>query len=119
MDHATDKRDLVRAVLEGIAMLTVGLIEAAERSTGGIARLSIDGGLSQSASFAQFLACASGRTITVPAMHELTALGLAEFCGMDVSSIRAKARQFTPQRSVTMLDRQRFEDAVERSRRWS
>lgn len=118
MDHATDRRDLVRAVLEGIAMLTVGLIEAAEEVTELGASISIDGGLSQSSYFAQFLASASKRTIIVPSMHELTALGLAEFCGVDVRAAREKHVRFEPDGSITPEHHTRFAKAVERSRGW-
>ncbi len=118
MDHATDRRDLVRAVLEGIAMLTVGLIDAASRVVPVGATISIDGGLSQSRYFAQFLASASKRSITVPAMHELTALGLAEFCGVDVAASRAAAETFTPDGSVTAADHQKFSEALDRARNW-
>lgn len=118
MDHATDRRDLVRAVLEGIAMLTVGLIKAASEIADLGPSISIDGGLSQSAYFAQFLASASNRTITVPSMHELTALGLAEFCGIDVSAARAKHARYEPDASVTEEHHALFAKAIERSRGW-
>lgn len=118
MDHATTRRDMVRAVLEGIALLTVGLIEAAEAVTGSLPRLSIDGGLSQSADFAQFLASASGRTIEVPVLHELTAIGLAELCGIDAASVRANARRFMPDGSVSESDRRCFEAAVAHACGW-
>jgi glycerol kinase len=118
MDHGTDRRDLVRAVLEGIAMLTVRLIEAASEVANLGQSISIDGGLSQSGYFAQFLASASNRTITVPKMHELTALGLAELCGVDVGSARAVSKTFTPDGSVTAEDYRCFAQAIERSRGW-
>ncbi|MGZ9724139.1 FGGY family carbohydrate kinase [Rhizobium miluonense] len=118
MDHSTDRRDMVRAVLEGIAMLTVGLIEAASKVTELGDSISIDGGLSQSSYFAQFLASASNRTITVPPMHELTALGLAELCGIDVGASRAAAVTFKPDGTVTTEDHRRFNHAVERARGW-
>lgn len=118
MDHATDRRDLVRAVLEGIAMLTVGLIEAAAKVGKLGASISIDGGLSQSAYFAQFLASASNRSITVAPMHELTALGLAELCGVDVSGARTAARTFRPDDKVGADDHLRFARAIERARGW-
>ena len=118
MDHSTERRDMVRAVLEGIAMLTVGLIEAASETAPLGGTISIDGGLSQSAYFAQFLASASNRTISVPAMHELTALGLAEFCGLDVSRSRKAAKFYEPGGSITTADRRRFAAAVERARHW-
>lgn len=118
MHHSTDRRDMVRAVLEGIAMLTVGLIEAASEVTSRNASISIDGGLSQSSYFAQFLASASNRTIIVPSMHEVTALGLAELCGADVGSTRSASRVFTPVGSVSEDDHRRFARAIRRARGW-
>ncbi|WP_439617305.1 FGGY family carbohydrate kinase [Shinella sp.] len=118
MDHATDRRDLVRAVLEGIAMLTVGLIEAAAKVGELGPSISIDGGLSQSAYFAQFLASASNRSITVAPMHELTALGLAELAGVDVRGARTAAKTFKPDGTVGASDHARFAKAIERARAW-
>jgi glycerol kinase len=118
MDHATDRRDMVRAVLEGIAMLTVGLVEAASKVTALGSSISIDGGLSQSGYFAQFLATAGNRTITVPPMHELTGLGLAELCGVDVGGARAAAQTFKPDGTMTIADRAMFAEAVQRARGW-
>lgn len=118
MDAATSRRDMVRAALEGIALLTVGLIDAAEASVGPIREISIDGGLSQSACFARFLAAAAARPVRVPPMHEMTSLGLAELCGADIGAARAAARRFEPDGSVTRGDRQRFAAAVDKSRGW-
>lgn len=118
MDAATERGDMVRAALEGIALLTVGLIEAAAAYVGPITTLSIDGGLSQSGYFTRFLAAASGRTVLVPALHEMTALGLAELCGAQVSGVRAKGRRFMPDGSVTEAERQRFTRAVGLARGW-
>lgn len=118
MDHATGRRDLVRAILEGVAMLTVGLIEAAARTTGSTPSISIDGGLSQSEDFARFLAAAADRPVRIPPMHELTAIGLAEFCGVDVAAARAPARTYLPDGSVDEICRARFAEAVARARNW-
>ncbi|GAB4070598.1 glycerol kinase [Ancylobacter sonchi] len=118
MEAATDRRDMVQAALEGIALLTAGLIEAAEASVGRIEEISIDGGLSQSGYFARFLASASGRNVRVPAMHEMTSLGLAELCGADVEHLRGAAPRFEPDGSVTARDHQRFAAAIARSRDW-
>lgn len=118
MSHGTTRRDMLRAVLEGIAMLTVGLIQAAAKVISLGATISIDGGLSQSPYFAQFLASASDRTIIVPAMHELTALGLAELCGLDVSRARAAQRVYHPHEGVSPADHARFAQAVARARAW-
>ncbi|MBP1806933.1 FGGY family carbohydrate kinase [Rubellimicrobium aerolatum] len=119
MDHATGRRDLVRAVLEGVAMLTVGLLKSAEEIIELGDSISIDGGLSQSSYFAQFLASASNRTIRVPPMHELTALGLAELCGLEVGAARDNGMTFLPDGSVTTEDHARFAEAVRRSRGWN
>jgi len=117
MDHATDRRDMARAVVEGIAMLTVGLIAAARK--GGVeGTVSIDGGPSQCTYFARFLAAASGRAIVRPAMHELTALGLAELCGADVTAARADRETFEPDGSVSAADHARFAEAVARAHAW-
>lgn len=116
MDHATCRSDLVRAVLEGIAMLTVGLIDAAVEDTRD--GISIDGGLSQSGYFAQFLSSASGKPIIVPAIHELTALGLAEMCGVNTNVARKDIVTYAPDGSVTGDDHIRFAKAVERARGW-
>ncbi|MFD2236505.1 FGGY family carbohydrate kinase [Aureimonas populi] len=118
MDHATGPRDLVRAVLEGIALMTSELVDAAAGRCALSPRLSIDGGLSQSAFFARFLADACARTIVVPPMHELTALGLAELCGVEAAPLRAGAREHAPATPVPPGERDRFREAVRRARHW-
>ena len=118
MDHATGRNDLARAVLEGVAMLAAGLIERVAKLVALGDSISVDGGLSQSPYFMQFLASASNRAIVVPPMHELTALGLAELCGLDVSAARAGARTFTPDGSVSAADHARFAEALNRARGW-
>ena len=120
MRHDTGRRDMVRAVLEGIALLTAELIrEAAAAAAMPLKRgISIDGGLSQSAYFAQFLAAAAGVEIRVPAMHELTAIGLAELCGVDCGPIRAAGAVFRPDGSVPQALRARFAAALAGARGW-
>ncbi|TQN59653.1 glycerol kinase [Agrobacterium tumefaciens] len=118
MDHATGRSDMVRALLEGIALLTVRLIEAAQAVVPVGDTISIDGGLSNSRYFARFLAAASGRTIRVPAMRELTALGLAELCDINVAAMRNDAEIFTPDGSVETADQARFARAIDNARGW-
>ncbi|NTZ90235.1 FGGY family carbohydrate kinase [Agrobacterium tumefaciens] len=118
MEHATERHDMVRALLEGIAMLTVRLIDAMPAATPIGDTISIDGGLSNSRYFARFLAAASGRTICVPAMRELTALGLAELCGIDVTATRNDTEIFMPDGSVDAADHHRFARAVDNARAW-
>jgi glycerol kinase len=118
MDHATDRRDLVRAVIEGIAILTADLIDAASGVMSLNRAISVDGGLSQSRYFTRFLAAASNRTIAVPPVYELTALGLAELCGINVDVLRTPAETFVPDGSVTDDHRKTFKEAVQRARAW-
>ena len=118
MDLATNRADLLRAVLEGIAMLTAELVTAANQSLGLASSISIDGGLSQNTYFAQFLASACQKTIKVPAMFELSALGLAGMCGVDISNLRGATATFEPNNSLSALDREKFLDALARTRGW-
>ena len=118
MDHASNKQDLVRAILEGIALLTTKLIEDTSKVVPLNNAISIDGGLSQNAYFAQFLASASNKTIVVPPMHELTALGLADLCGVKISHIHEKPKIYLPDGSVRAEDHTLFNAAVERSTHW-
>jgi glycerol kinase len=118
MDHSTSPRDLVRAVLEGIAMLTARLVADVARILPVGDAISIDGGLSQSAYFAQFLASACGRTIDVAPMPELTALGLAELCGIDVHAARIGGTRYAADQTVTPSDHTRFAEALRRSAAW-
>lgn len=118
MDHGTERRDMVRALLEGIGLLTVRLIEAVRLIAPIGHTISIDGGLSHSRYFASFLAAASGRTIRVPAIHELTAVGLAELSGIDMEAVRNDAEIFAPDGSVEAEDHDRFMRAVKVARGW-
>jgi len=118
MNHATDRRDMVRAILEGIALLTAGLVKQADSLVPLGNTISIDGGLSQSVYFAQFLASACNKTIIVPATHEMTCIGLAELCGIDVAPARATRLRFEPQVPVPPAHHAIFETAIARARDW-
>ncbi|MFO1171197.1 MAG: FGGY family carbohydrate kinase [Hyphomicrobiaceae bacterium] len=72
----TTAADMRRAVLEGVALRAVELVEAL--SGEGVAEVSVDGGLTKNATFLQFLADALGRTLRVAETAELTGLGIAE-----------------------------------------
>jgi len=113
MQHTTHREDLVCAMLEGIALMTAHLLATVTHDTPSDVPVSIDGGLSQCDYFSRFLASASQ-----PQMHELTALGLAELCGLDVARARANTRTFYPDNTVTENDRTRFFRALEKARHW-
>jgi glycerol kinase len=122
----TTRADLVRAVLEGVALRTAQGIEAMNRLQPISARLSIDGGLANNGYFRRFLAQALGRTVSVPASLELTGQGCALFAliGAGLATIDTLPPEAPPQAGVdpgTPLDpklRRKFADAVERCRGW-
>jgi glycerol kinase len=126
MGLETSKRDLVQSVLEGVALRTAQVIAAMNGLQPIAPRLSIDGGLVNNRYFRGFLAKALGRTLTVPASMELTGQGCALFAmiGSGLASIDSLPASAPPQASVPSGDRldpplrQKFAEAVERSRNW-
>jgi len=118
MQHDTTRKDIVCAILEGIAMMTAQLIATVSTHTPSTAPISIDGGLSHCDYFARFLAAASQRVICVPRMHEMTALGLAELCRLNVDDARTQYKVFHPGTDISAQDHARFIRALEKARHW-
>ncbi len=81
MTMATTRLDLQRAILEGIAFQTREIIEKLDAQVGLSGAISVDGGVSGSDVFLQFLADASDRTISRSGNAELTAYGCALLAG--------------------------------------
>lgn len=77
MSLDTGPRDLVQAVLEGVAFRTAEVIRAMEAAVPLGAPVSVDGGLTRNGWFCRFLADALGREILVSDEPETTALGTA------------------------------------------
>jgi glycerol kinase len=125
LTRGAGRPQIVRAVLEGVAQRGADLVEAAERDgTGPIPVLRVDGGMSRNPTFVQALADASGRRVEVSPVVEATTLGAAFFAGLavgawagwdDIAATWRPSQVIEPQRTV---DRDRWRDAVERSRRW-
>ncbi|MES1151432.1 MAG: FGGY family carbohydrate kinase, partial [Dongia sp.] len=126
MGLETTRGDMVRAVLEGVALRAAQVIEAMNGLQPVSPKLSIDGGLANNGYFRRFLAQALGRTITVPASLELTGQGCALFAliGAGIATIDTLPPAPAPQASIAAgapLDptlRRKFADAVERCRNW-
>lgn len=117
------KRDICQALLEGIALLTCQVLDAMQAVMEIREAISIDGGLSRSAYFCQFLADCTGRIIEVPSMDELTAYGVASLvaAGDGIALIpdgAGKKRAFEPRAPRAPEWRRSFGLAVERSRNW-
>jgi glycerol kinase len=125
LTRGAGRPQIVRAVLEGVAHRGADLVDAAEHDgTRRIAALRIDGGMSRNPTFVQALADASGRRVEISPVVEATTLGAAFFAGLavgtwggwdDIAATWRPTRIVEPERT---LDRDRWRDAVERSRRW-
>lgn len=125
LTRGTGRAEIVRAVLEGIAHRGADLVEAAEADSGTqIPRVRIDGGMTDNPTFVQALANATQRPVEISRVREATALGAALLAGVAAghhASVEALATTWTPRSTVEPsgeLDRDRWRDAVERSRRW-
>jgi glycerol kinase len=125
LTRGTGRAEIVRAVLEGIAHRGADLVDAAEADTDTkIPRVRVDGGMTDNPTFVQALADATQRPVEISRVREATALGAALLAGVAVghhASIEALATTWNPKATIEpvgVLDRARWRDAVERSRRW-
>lgn len=126
MGLETTKSDMMQALLEGIALLAAELIGAMDRATPLAGAVSIDGGLSNSGYFCDFLADAFGRPVVVPSVADLTGLGCAQMAmiGAGLATPEtlppapAPRRLAQPRRPVSEAARARFAAAVQRCRNW-
>ncbi len=117
----TPRAALIRAVVEGIALRAAQLATAFGQISG-VGRVSIDGGLSRSAYFTQFLANALGRNISVADSADLTAIGMLQLCGAAHGHPRPTLHQWrvvVPEATNFEPLRAQFAYAVERTRGWT
>lgn len=85
LTRGTTAADLARAVLEGVALQVVDLIDAADQDMGKpLAELRVDGGMSRNARFLQCQANLLGRPVLAALEKEATALGAAFLAGLNV-----------------------------------
>ncbi len=119
LDLATSRADLCRAVLEGVALRAAQLVRAMAGAIGATRRISVDGGMSRSAYFTQFLADALGGPIEVARSADMTAFGLVQFCRAAAGEAGTQApgwRRVEPRAALPAALHARFADAVQRSR---
>ncbi len=126
MDLDTDRMDLCQAVLEGIALRTAQLLDAASGLTEKTGRLSVDGGMTANTYFCQFLADVTGDEIVVQASPDITTYGTARFTLLgsglaktvsDLPPAAPPRKKFLPRQDLSPL-KERFAEAVSRSRNW-
>lgn len=122
----TQREDLVRSALEGIALRCAQVLDVMNTQVPLADSVSVDGPLRNSRYFCEFLARALGRRIVVPSAPDLTGLGIAQlaFVGAALSPVAALPPTDPPDRVVEPVDvlpaalHARFADAVARSRGW-
>lgn len=94
LSTSTTRANIVRALLEGIALRVVTIAETMAKESGQdlTARLRADGGLTRNAWLMQFLADVLNVPIEVPACDEATALGIAYMAGLKAGIFRSEAQ---------------------------
>lgn len=114
----TSRRDLVQALLEGIAFRAAEVIAAINDHIPLGDTISVDGGMSVNGYFCQFLADVVGRTVTVPHFGELTALGTGWLAaGSSGPGESGQRNVYHPSRDMTEA-RALFSAAVQKSQTW-
>lgn len=125
LTRGTRAAHVVRAVLEGVAQRSADLVDAAEiDSELTLAALRVDGGMSANEVLVQALADATQRPVEISPVLEATTLGAGFLAGLATGvwgSWDDLADTWSPRRRVEpgpSTDRDRWADAVDRSRRW-
>ena len=125
LTRGSERPQIVRAVLEGVAQRAMDLVEAAETDAAGrIPALRVDGGMSDNPTFIQALADATQRPIEVSPVLEATTLGAAFLAGLAVGTwgswddIAATWRPRATVEPVGSFDRDRWRMAVDRAAEW-
>jgi glycerol kinase len=129
ISRGTTAAHIARAALEGIAFMTMDVIDAMTTDAGvELKELRVDGGAARNNLLMQFQADVLGRTVVRPQTTETTALGAAYLAGLAVGywkNIDEISRQwqvdtrFSPDKeSDTGPVKKRWAEAVSRSESW-
>lgn len=120
----TTRRDMVQAVIEGIALRVSEVISAMHNFKPIRHSISIDGGMASNPYFCQFLANILKLDVQVPDLGELTAYGTALLAKggqralLEQHVARDKDRLYRPE-IIKDAYQMKFSDAVNRARNWS
>ncbi len=129
LTRGSERRHVVRAVLEGVAHRGADLVDAAVADTGAdIATVRIDGGMSENPTFVQALADATGRAVEVSPVVEATTVGAAFLAGVgigvwpgvdEIAELWSPSRVVEPRAGVDhAAARARWSEALERAGGW-
>src|SRR5439155_13142896 len=114
-------RTMLQAILEGVALRTAEVVEAMSTSLAIAPSISIDGGLTRSAYFRQFLADVLGKKLYLRDVDELTDYGAASLATLGIGHelpVCPVACEIVPLGSAAASWRDRFSEAVNRARGW-
>jgi glycerol kinase len=129
MDSATGRNDLVKAVLEGVALRTAEVLDAFGPVLSSEGVLSVDGGLTRSPYFLKFFTDVAERRVVNARERELTALGAgllarAAATGSDPESLEDPSGKALPiadpsaKRADVAAWKERFAEARKRASGW-
>ena len=119
IDNATGRDDLVKAVLEGVALRMCEVLDTLVAGGEPQGILSADGGLTRSRYFREFLATAAQRQIIVPPNPELTAYGAALLATRGhIEPQLGERTRIEPRAADVTAWRQRFTAARQRAAGW-
>ena len=116
----TDERDMVQALIEGIALRAAEVIRAMSDLTSISDEISIDGGVSVNPYFCQFLADVLDKCIAVKTFPEITAVGTVQLAGCQKVCTQKDGKLvqlYVPKESPTGRI-EMFNEAVSRSKHW-
>ncbi|MFN6401982.1 MAG: glycerol kinase GlpK [Planctomycetota bacterium] len=128
--RGTTSAHLARAALEGIAFQVADVLTAMEKdSSSKLTELRVDGGASANNLLMQFQADVMQCPVVRPKIIETTSLGAAYLAGLatgfwkndsEIQSIWQAERRFEPMMSPreALVRRERWADALDRSRQW-
>lgn len=122
LDLSTSQEDLCRAVLEGIALRAAEIVVLLSGALGGGHRIAIDGGLTRSDYFVNFLADALARPLHVAHSADVTSIGVLNLClaalGRHQQPDMGSHRIVNPLKPLAAAQHAFFKEAVALSRSW-
>ena len=116
----TTARDLIQAILEGVAFRAAEVLTAMDARVAVAGPLSIDGGMSANPYFLQFLSDILQRDLVIPRSAELTAIGTARLAAeaIGVTADDLSEVSTVEPRADLSGSRARFAQAVDLCRAW-
>lgn len=129
ISRGTTSAHIARAALEGVAYLTMDVINAMILDAGvGMTQLRVDGGASKNNLLMQFQSNVLGKPVIRPQTAETTALGAAYLAGLavgyweNIEEVQSQwyiESEFIPDPNIDMhLAKKKWSDAVYRSQNW-